>query len=210
MKTLKNTAVRSALALVAAGSLLAATACSAGQVTQTADQVAAVNGVATDVSHLILNDAAIVVDPDNKLAVKVTISNTENEGRQVTLQSITVNGQQATLGGESSVQAGANLVLDYPAAVDALEQQGSTLTNTYGTATIDNGAGLSIGNSATVTVTFDNGESVEVSAPVVGYTPEAGAYYRDETGLTDQTTFESNNGVAGDAAHSEDAAHSDH
>ena len=51
---LKTTFARGALALVAAGSALALSACGAGQISQTSSQVAAVNGASGTAEHLSL------------------------------------------------------------------------------------------------------------------------------------------------------------
>ena len=64
MKFQKSFAARSALALVAAGSAVALTACGAGQITQTSNQAAAVNGTNGHLENVSLRDATIVIGKD--------------------------------------------------------------------------------------------------------------------------------------------------
>lgn len=185
MKTLKSTAARGALAFVAAGSALALTACGAGQISQTANQVAAVNGAHAEEGSLAIRDAAVVVTPDNEFAVKFTAANVEEKGSTATLESLTVNGQEVTLNGDKAAKPGCNLVGDFAEAVEDHKSGANTLCNTYVKTELPDGSGLALGGEVDLDFTFDEA-AVNMKAPVFAYTPKAGQYHRDEAGLTDK------------------------
>ena len=185
VKTQKSTAARCALTFVAAGSALALTACGAGQISQTANQVAAVNGSAAEEGNVAVRDVSVVVTPDNDVAVKFTASNLEDKGSEITLDSVTVGGQDVTLEGDATIQPGCNLVADYAGAIDELKKGGDATCNNYVVTELSNTSDVYVGGNADVEFSFDSG-NVSVPASVVAYTPTAGEYHRDGAGLTDQ------------------------
>lgn len=180
MKSQKSTAVRSALAAVAAGSALALTACGAGHISQTANQVPAVNGVFAQAGKQIsLRDVAVVVDPNNKLSVKFTAGNTEEVGKKVNLQSVKVDGKEATLEGDKTVGPNCSLVADYKEAIQSMKKGGEKGScNSYVTTSISGVTDAHIGGQKEVEIKFDSG-SAKVNAPVIAYTPKAGTLNRD-------------------------------
>ncbi|WP_448852786.1 hypothetical protein [Corynebacterium sp. 335C] len=97
--TLSSAIRRGALATVAAGAAVALTACSAGQLTQTADQVAAVDG-ARNSSEAVpggvaVRDSQVVFDDSEAnagAALKFTAVNQERSGEVYTLDSVNVEG----------------------------------------------------------------------------------------------------------------------
>lgn len=180
MKSQKSTAMRTALAAVAAGSTLALTACGAGHISQTANQVPAVNGVSAQAGKQIsLRDVALVVDPNNKLSVKFTAGNTEQVGKKINLQSVKVDGKEATLEGDKTVGPNCSLVADHKEAVQSMKKGGEKGScNTYVTSTVSGVTGTHIGGQKEVEIKFDSG-SAKVNAPIVAYTPKAGTLNRD-------------------------------
>lgn len=180
MKSQKSTAVRSALAAVATGSTLALTACGAGHISQTANQVPAVNGVFAQAGKQIsLRDVAVVVDPNNKLSVKFTAGNTEEVGKKVNLQSVKVDGKEATLEGDKTVGPNCSLVADYKEAIQSMKKGGEKGTcNSFVTTSVSGVTSAHIGGQKEVEIKFDSG-SAKVNAPVIAYTPKAGTLNRD-------------------------------
>ena len=94
MKSLKP------LAAVAVASALALTGCSAGQITQTSNQVAAVDGATafTEDRELSVQDATVILAEDGQAAVKFTVTNQDRSMKDHTLKSVTVDGTPAALG----------------------------------------------------------------------------------------------------------------
>ncbi|KAB1503042.1 hypothetical protein F7230_05715 [Corynebacterium sp. 320] len=184
MKTLKSTAVRGALTFVAAGSALALTACGAGQISQTANQVAAVNGTSAEDGHTTVRDVSVVIAPDNTAAVKFTAGNIENNHQVHTLKSVKVDGKPVTLTGDKNIEAGCSLIASYQEEVNALKKGATKSCNTYVVTQLADASGVFVGGNSTVTFTFDHAE-LETPASVVAYTPAAGEFNRGENGLTE-------------------------
>lgn len=94
--TPKSVARRGGIATVAAGSALALAACGAGQISQTANQVAAVDGAANTQAAVpggvAVRDAHVVVYPDGTAGVKFSVANEERGGDEYTLVSVEVEG----------------------------------------------------------------------------------------------------------------------
>lgn len=191
MKTHKSTAVRYALTLVAAGSALALTACGAGQISQTADQVAAVNGTAAAEGNVAVRDVSVVVTPDNDVALKFTAANLEDKGSPISLERVTVNGKKVALEGDNTIAPGCNLVADYEDATEKLANAGQTTCNTYLATKLTKTSDIHLGGNAEVKFAFNNG-NVDVNASVVAYTPESGEFHRHESGLQDKAEAEAN------------------
>lgn len=185
MKTQKSTAARCALTFVAAGSALALTACGAGQISQTANQVPAVNGTAATEGNVAVRDVSVVVTPDNDVALKFTAANLEDKGAEIALDGVTVDGKDVTLNGDAKIQPGCNLVADYSDAIDELKKGGDATCNNYVATELSETSDIHLGGNAEVEFTFDSG-NVTLNASVVAYTPTAGEYHRDESGLTDK------------------------
>lgn len=178
MKSQKSFAMRGTLAIVAAGSALALTACGAGQITQTSSQVAAVNGVNGQVENASVRDVAVVIGPDNGVALKFTAGNVENKGNPIHLQSVTVDGQDVSGVDAGEIKPGCNLVADEASVLKSIEKGASKTCNTFAATEVDGVKDLYVGGHKDVTFTFDVG-TIDVSAPVTAYNPEAGTLYRD-------------------------------
>lgn len=192
MKSQKSTAVRGVLALVAAGTALTLTACSAGQITQTSSQVAAVNGVEATLDNIALRDVALVVADDDSLAVKFTAANVENQGNKVTLQGITIDGEHVQLDGDKNILPGKSLIADSESAVKRYSENTDDLGNAYVATSLTGVKDVFIGGQKEIRLNFNIG-SVTVNAPVVAYTTEnAGELHRkNDASLTDRDGYKS-------------------
>jgi len=182
---LKTTFARGALALVAAGSALALSACGAGQITQTSSQVAAVNGAHGNAGHADVQDVSVVVGPDNTLALKFTVTNEDEKGQAVKIESVKVDGKEVSGINNAEIPAGGSLVGDGKFAMEDLETKGQAQLK-YATTSIKGLQDVYVGGHKKVTFKMNVGE-VELNAPVNGYVPESGKLHRDEDGsLTDK------------------------
>ena len=108
MKSLK----RVAAVAVAGCASLALVGCSAGQITQTSSQVAAVDGASgsTEDGALSVRDVIVVLAEDGQAAVKFTATNQDTSMRDHTLQSVEVDGQKATLGDNATIAYNLSLI----------------------------------------------------------------------------------------------------
>lgn len=203
MKSQKSTAVRGVLALVAAGTALTLTACSAGQIAQTSSQVAAVNGVEATLDNLELRDVSLVVEDDNSMSVKFTVGNVEEHGEDATLQGVTIDGKNVELSGDKEIKAGKSLIADSKDAIERYSKNADKLDNAYLATSISGVQDAFIGGHKEITVNFDRGP-VTVDAPIVAYTTEdAGELHRKkDASISDRDAFEAEHGKHGEAEQS--------
>lgn len=178
VKSQKTIAVRSALAMVAAGSALALTACGAGQISQTANQTAAVNGANAEVENVQVRDATIVIGKDGNSYLKFTAANTEERGEDLNLRSVTVDGKEVELGGEATAKAGCNLVASTPDEVKELEKGTKNLCTTYISPKLTSTEGIYAGGAQPAKFNFSIG-TAEASLPVAAEHTQAGEAYRN-------------------------------
>ena len=178
VKFQKSFAARSALALVAAGSAVALTACGAGQITQTSNQAAAVNGTNGHLENVSLRDATIVIGKDGNSYLKFTASNLENLGESATLQSISIDGKDANVNGDKTIKPGCNLVAATPDEVAEIKKGAQNVCTTYASPELSSTEGVYPGGSLPAKFAFDQG-TAELNLPVVGEHPTAGEAYRN-------------------------------
>ncbi|MGA9871221.1 MAG: hypothetical protein WBQ44_08785 [Rhodococcus sp. (in: high G+C Gram-positive bacteria)] len=170
----KNRRLASALA-VAAGAALTLTACSAGQVSQTAQQVAAINGNFADVGDISLRNVHVVypqgeeysIEPGGKVELGFTAVNNSSESAD-TLQSIsTTAASNVTVGEQPSgteieplTALGAGVVIDNEVEDPGIPLQFITVEL--------NGIGEEVrpGLTIPVTFTFEKAGEVEMLVPV--------------------------------------------
>jgi hypothetical protein len=188
VKHLKSPAARGALALVAGSAALALTACGAGQISQTANQVPAVNGTNGEVGDAVVRDVSLVIQEDNSVALKFNASNQAIQDNPVTLSGVKVQDASFNLGGSKSIDGRCNLVADSEQGLkdmradDAEKALGDASCTEYLPTTVQ-GEDFFPGASRTVTFTFDEGD-IEINAPIVSYYAEAGSLHRDQDGIT--------------------------
>lgn len=213
--TLKSVVRRGALATVAAASAVALAACGAGQISQTANQVAAVDG-AQNVQEAVpggvaIRDAHIIVDPESgDAALKFSVTNQERSNDAVyTLESVEVEGAgeaqltpvtstksyDATSNGEQEIPRDCQMVVDYAGAVEQYSAQADANPGciTYFSSTLDSETlagdkSNAIGENRNVTFTFqgpEGTEEIELFVTISSYIPEAGSVDRGDNGLAE-------------------------
>lgn len=192
MKSLKTAARRGGIVSAAALSALALAACSAGQVTQTSSQVAAVDGAmgGDQAVSVSVTDVTVLLDETTgEAALKFIASNQDPSGQEYTLESVEVDGQKAQLDGVEPLKQDCTLVSDSEDHLKENPQFEGSECFQYVTASLENEDWAFAGNLP-VTFTFDNlDEPIEVTATVSAPTPEAGGVdreYEEGTSTTDR------------------------
>ena len=175
MKSLKRVA-----AVAAAGCVsLALVGCSAGQITQTSNQVAAVDGASgsTEDGALAVRDVTVVLAEDGQAAVKFTATNQDTSMQDHTLRSVDVDGQRATLADSATISYNCVLVADSQDGLERMPQDKNDNCIQY-TATSLANDGFAYGGNVPVTFNFDTG-TVEVVATVSAPTLASGQADRE-------------------------------
>lgn len=178
--TSPNTGLRrTALVVLAVGAALGASACSAGQVSQTAYQVAAVDGGQGSAGDLYVNDLVVVLPESGEGEAKVgfVASYTGSGlGQSVSLDRVEIDGVEAQVGESQPLDRGCSLVVSSAeGAIPAPAQDGVCVEQT--TATMPSGD-LAVGTSVPASLTFSNGDRVEMLAGVIAEVPAGGEYTR--------------------------------
>ncbi|MEV8222802.1 hypothetical protein [uncultured Dietzia sp.] len=178
--TSPNTGLRrTALVVLAVGAALGASACSAGQVSQTANQVAAVDGGRGSAGDLHVNDLQVVV-PENGGEARVGFVASFTGyglGEAVSLDQVEIDGTPVQLGETRPLQRGCTIVVDATEGAEpAPAPEGVCVEQS--TATLPSADDLDVGVSVPATVSFSNGDRIETEAAVVGELVEAGEYTR--------------------------------
>mgnify|MGYP001758710581 FL=1 len=157
MKSLKPVAAI-ACAMVLAG-------CSAGQITQTADQVAAVDGATafTEDGAVSVQDVTLILTEDGQAALKFVATNQDTSMKDHTLQSVSVAGTPVNLGVSKPVTYNCSLVSDSAEGLNRIPQSDDPCMQ-YVPNTVVNKDFAFAGN-VPVSFTFDN-STVEVDATV--------------------------------------------
>lgn len=182
MTSLKTAVRRGGVVSAAALSALALAACSAGQVTQTSSQVAAVDGAfggdqALGVS--VIDVTVLLDDETGDASLKFIASNQDPSGEEYTLESVEVDGQEAQLESVEPMAENCRIVADSEAHLEAMPQDDEAGCTQYVTAGLNNEDWAFAGNLP-VTFTFDNlDEPIEVTATVSAPTPDAGSSDRE-------------------------------
>ena len=177
MKSLKSAARRGGIISAAALSALALASCSAGQVTQTASQVAPVNGAEgnTEDGTVAVRDVTIIVDEQGEAALKFTAINQDTSMTEHTLESIDVNGNDVTVDAEPLARD-CVLVGDSAARLEATPQADGIGCIQYTETSLTND-NFAVGGNVPVTFTFDSGE-IEMTAAVAAPQLPAGSHDR--------------------------------
>ncbi|MCM0046948.1 hypothetical protein [Corynebacterium diphtheriae] len=170
VKSLKSAARRGAMISVAAASALALTSCSAGQITQTSDQVAAVDGSEVDNANgtIALRDVTISLTEQGQAGVKFTAINQDNSNKEHVLKSITVDGTKATIDGDTKLASDCSIVGGIKAEMSRLTEPKSGCI-THVITSVEN-KGLAVGGSKNVVFSFDSGDialDATIAAPVL-------------------------------------------
>ncbi|WP_291086025.1 hypothetical protein [Dietzia sp. UBA5065] len=177
--TSPNTGLRrTALVVLAVGAALGASACSAGQVSQTAGQVAAVDGGRGTAGDLTVNDLVVVVPESGEARLGFAASFTGSGlGDSVSLDRVEIGGVEARVGQSEPLQRGCSLIVS--AAADATPvPRTDDICVERTTATLPAGDDLNVGNSLPATLTFSNGDRIEARAGVIAEVPASDEYTR--------------------------------
>lgn len=192
MKTRKS-ATRRALAVTAGCAALALTACSAGQISQTANQTAAVNGTNGDLGDAAVRNVTLIAQEDNSVALKFNASNTGIQGNEITLESIDVQDAEIDFDTPTTLRPNCSLVADAEAALEEMNPEAVDKGCTEYLATVVDGEDFYAGASRVVTFEFSGedftGENtIEINAPIATWYPESGKTFRHQDGVTRQGT----------------------
>ncbi|QYH19248.1 hypothetical protein JKI95_08590 [Corynebacterium aquatimens] len=169
------------VAVVAAvAASLALVGCSAGQITQTSSQVAAVDGatVFTEDGSLSVQDVTLVLSEDGDAALKFTATNQDPSMREHKLVSAEVAGQPVTLGSAQGIGYNCVLVADSKDGLDRIPQSDSACIQ-YVETSVENKDFAYAGN-VPVKFTFDSG-TIDVDATVAAPLLPSGKVERDVT-----------------------------
>ncbi|MEY8565866.1 hypothetical protein [Corynebacterium sp.] len=178
----RKPAARRLLAVTAGCAALALSACGAGQISQTANQVAAVNGTNGELGDAFVRDVALVTQEDNSVALKFNASNQGIEGKDITLKGISVQDASVDLDENITISPDCSVVADSESAIAEMNPSDATVGCTQYLETTVKGENFYSGAARTVTFQFDNGD-VEINAPIVAWTSEAGQTYRHQDGV---------------------------
>ncbi|MCK2201324.1 hypothetical protein [Corynebacterium callunae] len=170
VKSLNSVARRGAIMTVAAASALALASCSAGQITQTSSQVAAVDGnqAAAESGAVVVRDVTVHLTEEGEAGVKFTAINQDTENVSHNLESVTVDGKEVTLGDVAPLERNCSLVADIESELALLEEPEVGCIQHVATS-VEN-PGFAYGGVVPVVLTFDTGEitvDATVSAPVL-------------------------------------------
>ncbi len=168
--TSPNTGLRrTALVALALGAALGASACGAGQTSQTAEQVATVDGGSGSAGDVHVNDLKVVLPESGEGEARVgfVVSYTGSGiGEPISVDRVEVDGATVQLEGATPLERGCTLV--FSAAEDAQPAPGGdSLCIANGTATLPSSDELVLGQSVEATVNFSNGDQVDTRAGVV-------------------------------------------
>ena len=153
--TLKSAARRGVALGLAGCAALALSACGAGQISQTANQVAAVDGASahSDDNTIAVRDVTVVVNDDSTAALKFTAVNQDTSESTHTLESVTVGGEQVTLSEKPKLERECTVVADSKKYIDNLTKPETGCITHISTSLENNG--LALGGTKDVVFNFD-------------------------------------------------------
>ena len=178
VQSLKSAARRGAIISVTAVSALALASCSAGQVTQTADKVAAVDGASasTDDNKVAVRDVTILVEPDGSAALKFSAVNQGYDTDVISLESVEVDGQRVEMDKAQPLHRDQSIIADSQKNLDATTQQDSESVQYIATKLKNDDFGYA--GDRPVTFEFSNG-SIDVDATIAATQMQSGEFDRD-------------------------------
>ena len=180
MQPLKTAARRGAIISVTALSALALASCSAGHITQTSQKVAAVDGssAATEDGAVAVRDVTIQVEPDSgETYLKFVAVNQGYDVSDVTLESVSVDGQDVELGSTKPMARDQSIIADSAKNLEELKKDKKNKNVQYVETSLEN-EDFGYSGSRPVTFTFNNG-TIEVDAAVAASPLKSGEYNRD-------------------------------
>ncbi|WP_448854518.1 hypothetical protein [Corynebacterium frankenforstense] len=177
VKALKSTARRGGVICATALTALALASCSAGQITQTSSQVAAVDGASADAEDgsVAVRDVTVVLDGAGNANLKFVAVNQDTSQKDHRLESVEVDGQQAPGFRAATIDYPCSLVSDTEAAHDRNAQAENAGCIEYTETELD--GDYAVAGNVDVTFKFDSGD-ITVTATVSEQHPEAGQFER--------------------------------
>ncbi|MEZ2122914.1 MULTISPECIES: hypothetical protein [unclassified Corynebacterium] len=153
--------------LVAVAASLTLSACSSGQISQTASQVAAVDGARADTTDgkLAVRGVTVEVSGTPTAALRFTLVNQDTDMTVHTLKGASVNGEKVTLKGDTELSRDCSLVAGSREYLSRLPEAGDGICISHLVTELDD-QGFPPGGNADVVFTFDNGQRIDVSATV--------------------------------------------
>ena len=178
MQSLKSAARRGAIISVTAVSALALASCSAGQVAQTAEKVAAVDGASasTEDNKVAVRDVTILVEPNGAAALKFTAVNQGYDTDVISLESVKVDGQRVEMDKAQPLHRDQSIIADSQKNLDATTQQDSENVQYIATTLKNDDFGYA--GDRPVTFEFSNG-SIDVDATIAATQMQSGEFDRD-------------------------------
>lgn len=178
VKSVKSAARRAGLLSAAAVSALALASCSAGHITQTSEQVAAVDGSSADGADgaVAVRDVTLTVDENSAAALKFTAINQDPHRADHRLQSVAVNGKPVNVPAQT-LKPNCAVVGASAAALATIPRDTGAGCTEYVTTMLNNEAFAPAG-TVNVTFTFDNA-TIDVPAAVSGGHVKSGTFTRD-------------------------------
>ncbi|QGU01279.1 hypothetical protein CKALI_01900 [Corynebacterium kalinowskii] len=160
-----KTARRSALIAVAGVAVAALSACSAGQISQTSDQVAAVDGASANTADksIAVRDVTVIVDEDQTAALKFTAVNTDTTMKDHTLKSVKVDGKEIQLSEKPKIERNCSVVADSKDNIELLKKNDNVCIIYIDTELPNDG--FAVGGQKPVTFEFDSGK-IEMNATI--------------------------------------------
>ncbi|MDN5582523.1 MULTISPECIES: hypothetical protein [unclassified Corynebacterium] len=183
----RKPAARRLLAVTAGCAALALTACGAGQISQTANQVAAVNGTDGDLGDAAVRDVTLITQEDNSVALKFNLANQGVEGNDITLERVSVQDATLDIGGNVTVSPDCSVVADSEAAISDMNPEDADAGCVEYLETTVEGENFYTGAARVVTFEFSNGD-LEINAPITAWYAEAGHTNRHQDGVTREGT----------------------
>lgn len=172
MKSLKP------VAALSVASALALAGCSAGQITQTSDQVAAVDGASgsTEGKEISVQDVTVVLADSGQAALKFVVTNQDRTQADHKLVSAEVDGQKVQMSTPKEIGYNCSVVGDSAEGLERAPEAKDACIQ-YIPTTVEN-KDFAYGGNVPVKFNFDKG-SVEVSATVSAPTLASGQHNMD-------------------------------
>lgn len=179
MKSLNSAARRGAIMTVAALSALALASCSAGQISQTSTQEAAVDGANANSENgeVAVRDVTIHVTEEGEAGLKFTAINQDTSHTTHTLESVSIDGTEVEMDDPSPLERDCALVADLQEELDKLVEPEAGCTEHVATS-VEN-PGFAYGGNLPVEFTFDTG-SITVDAAISAPLLESGTFNREQ------------------------------
>lgn len=194
--TTPNSGVRrTALSVLAVGAAGLLSACSAGQITQTSSQVAPVDGGFASSEDLSVDNFRVVVgdehisDPGGEGRVGFSVSYTGSTlagDDGVELEAVQVDGQEADIVSTQPFQRNCTLTahIEEESELPEVEDDPAGTCIRFAEVTLPDTSDLRVGVSVPGSLSFSNGDEIEILTGIVVEDPEPDSFEREEDSAT--------------------------